>query len=357
MGLYKRKDSQFHWMSYTVAGKRILESTETTNKKLAETIYAKRLMEVMEGKWFERKVPEDVAMGELIERYMQEVSPNCTPSTQERNKYIARNLVQFFGSYRLSQVSPSVVSQYKAKRLQAGYDKQTILRELGVLRRIFNLAIQEWELCERNPVPKALRSLGKIDSGRVRYLNPEEAQKLAVALPSWMRPIVQIARQTGLRRGNLLELTWQQVDFKRRQLTIPKTKNGTAIGIPLTDTAIRILEELQRVRHLHSPWVFCDQEGRCFPPKRASVAFGRACKRAGIKNLRFHDLRHDFASCLVQEGIDINTVKELLGHKDLRMTTRCRHLSPEKLRKAIRVLDREESGDTGRGERVGDRRN
>ena len=96
---------------------------------------------------------------------------------------------------------------------------------------------------------------------------------------------------------------------------------------------------------MHSPYVFCDQEGDPISPKRVSVAFGRACKRAGIENLRFHDLRYDFASHLVQAGVDILTVKELLGHKDLMMTTRYCHLYPEKLRETVLVLDRKESGD------------
>ena len=201
-------------------------------------------------------------------------------------------------------------------------------------------------------MPKALRTLGSVDNKRVRYLSGEELQTLFVALPCWLRPLVRLARHTGLRRGNLLELTRQQVDFKRRLLTIPRTKNGEPIGIPLTETAMKTLTELQRVRHLHSPYVFCDPEGKSFSPDRVSVAFGRACKRAEILDLRFHDLRHDFASSLVQEGVSIYTVKELLGHKDLRMTNRYCHLSPEVLREAVGVLDAREKrlhfGDSGK---------
>ena len=169
-------------------------------------------------------------------------------------------------------------------------------------------------------------------------------QKLTVALPSWMRPIVTIARHTGLRRSNILELTWPQVDLGRKVIIIPKTKNGSPIGIPLTETTVKTFAEVQKVRHLHSSYIFCDTEGKPHSPYKVSVAFKRATRRAGIANLRFHDLRHDFASSLVQAGVDIHRVKELLGHKDLRMTIRYCHLSPENLSDAVKVLDEKERG-------------
>jgi len=339
MGLYKRKDSKFHWMSFQVDGKRLSESTGTANKKLAEQIHAKRLTEITEGKWFNKTAISDVAMSEVLDRYMKEVSPNLAPSTDFRNSQVVKKFKAFFGDTLLKDVSTSLVSKYKAICLEKEYSKDTILKELNVLRRVFNVAIQEWELCKENPVSKVLRTLGKTDNKRVRYLSAEELQRLTVALPSWLRPIVTIARHTGLRRRNILELKWSEVDLGRRVIMIPKTKNGEAIGIPLNQIALKTLSEVQRVRHLLSPYVFCDREGKPLSPFRVSMSFKRAKERAKIENLRFHDLRHDFASGLVQSGVPIHTVKELLGHKDLRMTIRYCHLSPENLREAVNVLD------------------
>lgn len=344
MGLYKRKDSQFYWMGFRINGKKVSESTGTTNKKLADQIHAKRLVEIAEGKWFGKVATPNVTMAEVLARYLKEVSPNLSPTTDQRNVQMVKNLEAFLGNSLIKDVTPSLVSRYKANRLEKDYSKDTIVRELGLLRRVFNIAIQEWELCKENPVSKVLRTLGKVDNKRVRYLSPQELQRLTVALPSWMRPIVTIARHTGLRRSNILELTWPQVDLSRRAIIIPKTKNGSPIGIPLTETAVDTLTEVQKVRHLHSPYVFCDQEGKPYSPYRVSVAFKRATKRAAIENLRFHDLRHHFASSLVQSGIDIHRVKELLGHKDLRMTIRYCHLSPENLSDAVKVLDVRERG-------------
>jgi integrase len=137
---------------------------------------------------------------------------------------------------------------------------------------------------------------------------------------------------------------WEQVDFERSVIVIPKTKNGDPIGIPMNQTVVKTLQDRQRIRYLRSPYIFCDSSGNPYSPFKVSMAFRRACKKAGIENLRFHDLRHDFASSLVQSGVAIQIVKELLGHRDLRMTVRYCHLLPENLREAVNVIDKKESG-------------
>jgi len=344
MGLYKRKGSQFYWMTYKLDGRKLFESTRTQNRKLAEKIYAKWVTDILEGKWFERKTVKDVTMSEVLDRYMSEISPSLSATTHARNEQIMSTFKASLGSLMVKDVTPSVISRFKADRIKEDYSRETVLRELGLLRRIFNIAIEEWELCKENPVRKVLKTLGKIDTKRVRYLSPEELRNLYVVLPSWLRPIVTIARHTGLRRGNILELTWEQVNIQRKVLVISRTKNGDPIGIPLTETALMTLADLQKIRHLHSSYVFCDKEGKPYSPNMVSVAFKRACKRAEINNCRFHDLRHDFASNLIQAGVDIYTIKELLGHKDLRMTVRYSHLAPENLRSAVSVLDEKEKG-------------
>lgn len=344
MGLYKRKDSPVWWMSFRHKGRRRFESTGTKNRKLAERIHAKKLTEILEGKWFNEKKAEPVSMDELLTRYEKKISPLLSPTTHDRNQQMIKNLRGFFGKYQVSEMCAPVVSRYKEKMLGEEYSKETIVRELGLLRRIFNIAIHEWEVCETNPVPRVLRTLGKVDNKRVRYLDPEEVQKLMVALPTWLRSIVMVTRHTGLRRSNILNLTWDQVDLSRKVIIIGKTKNLEPLGIPLTETVCKVLAEQGKVRHLNSPYVFCDESGAPYDLCRVSVAFRRARKKAGIENLRFHDLRHDFASSLVQAGVDIYRVKDLLGHKDLRMTVRYSHLAPENLRDAIKVLDEKTSG-------------
>lgn len=179
----------------------------------------------------------------------------------------------------------------------------------------------------------------KVDDERVRYVTPEEAQGLRFTLPAWLKPIVIIASQTGLRQGNILQLTMPQLNFKLDLIIVPKTKNGKPVAIPMTgivrDTLLRVLQE----RRIASPYVFCDEFGKPHSGKKVSMSFKRACERAGIKDLRFHDLKHDFATALVQAGIDLYRVQKLCGHKDQRMTQRYAHLLPETLREAIKVIE------------------
>lgn len=130
MGLYKRKDSQFYWMFYRINGRRKFESTGTKNKKLAEKIYSKVSTEILEGKWFDKKVSGSITLNELIDRHMREISPNLASTTHCRNAQISKNLKSFFGQYLLKDISTSLVSQYKVKnageRLQQGNHPERI---------------------------------------------------------------------------------------------------------------------------------------------------------------------------------------------------------------------------------------
>jgi len=189
--------------------------------------------------------------------------------------------------------------------------------------------------------------------GRVRYLTGEEMERLLEACDpeslrknpqnvgrtfskmtdAYLKPIVQIALHTGMRRGEIMGLRWKDVDLKERRITLEKTKNNERRVVPLNETIYEILRSLPV--HLHSEMVFPDINGNML-----TVAFKRACRRAGISDFRFHDLRHTCASYLTMGGINLRTVQTLLGHKDLRMTMRYSHLSPEYLKEAVTTLEK-----------------
>ncbi len=165
--------------------------------------------------------------------------------------------------------------------------------------------------------------------GRVRYLSPEEREKLLNAL----RLYILAALQTGARRGELLGLVWRDVDLRSRTLTFLITKSGDARTVPLTDTLRDALQALPRP---------LDAEAHVFPEREPNVlsrAFARLVERLGIKNLRFHDLRHDAASTLTMAGVPQRAVMAILGHRDPRMTMRYQHFTPGHLRDAARALD------------------
>ena len=330
--------------------RRVRESTGTTNHRKAERVCARRLNELYDERLGNAPVARHT-FGELVEVYKADYLPRLKDTA--RTKGILKRFLGFFGpETELADIGERI-GGYEAHRARAKRPPvaATLVKELGVLRRVFNVAKKRLRWVTENPVDRV--ELPVVENDRVRYLDAGELQRLFVALPGWLRPIATLARHTGLRRANLLELCWPQIDLQRRTLYVLKTKSGAPLGLPLTDTAMKVLKERSRVRHLSAPYVFCDRVGEPFKGFNVSKTFERTCKKAGIKNLRFHDLRHDFASCLVQAGVDLNRVRELLGHKDLRMTLRYAHLAPENLRSAVEVLDDLERSRFGHNEKKG----
>jgi integrase len=175
----------------------------------------------------------------------------------------------------------------------------------------------------------------RADNRRLRYLSHEEMPRLLSAADEILRPIVLVGLHTGLRRGELFSLTWQDVDFRLGVLRVLHSKNGEQREIPMSDTLRATLQALPR--RLASDYMFPGKTGHGVVDIRKR--FHRALQEAAIQGFRFHDLRHTFASHLVMAGVDLMTVKEFLGHKDLKMTLRYAHLASDYKRAAISRLD------------------
>lgn len=334
--LYKR--GKVWWVKIKTDGEVIRESTGTSSKELARKIEVKLLNEVAEGRWFEKNPAEIVLFREVWERYMVEEARYLAKGTYERAVQCAKNFLPRIGELALKDVTPSVLSSYKAKRLGAGLKPATVAKELQFIRRVFSLCKREWQMVKQSPFE--FFKMPSADEQRVSFLEPGQFENLLVSAPAWLTPIITLARYTGMRRGNILELTLSQVDMQNRVINLDRTKNGDRLKIPLTDSAFKVLHDVRQTRvfPLHCPFVF-HEDGKPYSPDKVSVAFKRTCKRAGVENFRFHDLRHDFASNLVQKGNDLYVVQRLLGHRDGRMTQRYAHLKVENLREAVGTLD------------------
>jgi len=189
-----------------------------------------------------------------------------------------------------------------------------------------------WGALKDSPL-KGMKGL-KEAPGRLRYLAPEETAKLLTAChtPLYLRPIVELAMHTGMRRSEILALRWSQVDVRRRTITLSHTKNNERRVIPINDTVAAVLKSWPRA--VGTDEVFPGLNG-----PMVTRAFWRACRKAGVSNLRLHDLRHTFASYLAMGGYNLRTIQQLLGHKDLRMTSRYSHLSADHLQQAVKSLD------------------
>jgi integrase len=195
----------------------------------------------------------------------------------------------------------------------------------------------KWGKANENPV-KHVR-LFREDNGRTRFLTEEEEVRLLVHCGPYLRPIVIAALHTGFRKSELLSLRWKHIDFQHQLVTAEAAyaKNGETRSIPMT---VLLTETLQAIRIHGDPtaYVFLTHEG--MPYRDISTAFTTAIRRAALLDFTFHDLRHTFASRLVMAGVDLTTVKELMGHKTIAMTLRYAHLAPGHKRAAITVLDR-----------------
>ena len=336
MGLYKKNSSQFYWMSFRVNSRRIFESTETTNKKMAEKIYAKRLTEITEGKWFPNEARKRT-FEEVKERYMAEHSKIYkTLKSSRRDEGAFKCLSNIFGSLMLAEITSAKISDYQSLRIREGVKPATILRELSILRHAINLAVQ-WEWVEKNPFSKV--KLEQPNNKIERWITIEEEKRLLDASLPWLKDIIIFALNTGMRQDEILSLQWSQVDLFRRTVSLLITKNKEKRTTPLNQTVYELLKDNSKVRHI-SGYVFPSQAGTKIDASNLLKTFYSARKRADLEDVRFHDLRHTFATRLVQAGVDLSVVKELLGHKSITMTMRYAHHNPESLRHGVEVLDR-----------------
>ncbi len=363
MGVYKPKGSKVWWMSYTHLGRPYRKNTGASNKKLAERIFHKTKNELAESKHFPVQQEDTISFDQMMQRYLEEIVPDKAPSTQGDEQRFAKTLTQFFGGNLLIQITPDLVAQYKQERrrmyaakwqrrlkkkskvkikAEQGKDfgKRTINRELGLLSAVFNQAIKVWRYCNFNPVSCVKREK---ENKRVKFFTDEDFGKIFDHLSDWVQPLVLLAKNTGLRRANIVNLKWSQVNLSQRVIVLEAEvmKNSTSLGLPLNDQAMQVIvaQKAKRIRPICQVYVFSKQNGEPYTGWGVTRAFKRACRKAGTPDYRFHDLRHDFCSQLVQKGVDLYAVKELAGHSEISTTQRYAHLSPDRLRKAVEVLD------------------
>ena len=333
MGIYKR-GRIWHMSFLTKNGIQIRKSTNTSSNKLAKDIFAKVKSEVAEGKWLDVSTEERVTFKELTDRYMEEHS-RVKKKSSKRDELSLSYLNPFFGDLTLAEVTPQLISRYKSTRLLAGAKPATLNRELALAKHAFNLALKEWEWCTVNPFSRV--KMEKENNARDRVLTYGEEDSLLNACPKWLRDIVEFALNTGARMGEILELTWKDVDLFRRVVVIHQGKTEQNKTIPLTPTAMDVLK--RRVRHIRTSLVFPSVNGTRITNTNLGRAFRKALKRAGIEGFRFHDLRHTFASRLAMAGKDLYVIQKLLGHREPRMVQRYAHHSVESLRSGIEGLE------------------
>ncbi|WP_244470846.1 tyrosine-type recombinase/integrase [Microvirga massiliensis] len=261
-----------------------------------------------------------MTVGDLLRRYSETITPTKRGAGPEQ--YRLRTLLAHGLSYvTLSKLSPAAVAQYRDDRLKL-VKPGTVRRELAILQHCFELARKEWGLpITANPVQQI--TLPEPQKARERRLEADEGQCLASSLATtsvwYLRPLVLLAIETGMRRGELLSIRWRDVDMTARTVRILKTKNGHPRTIPLTPKALEVLASLTRT------------DERVFPvtPNAVRLAWERLRRRAGLPDLRLHDLRHETVSRFFEYGLTVPEIALISGHRDQRMLSRYTHLRPE----------------------------
>lgn len=258
------------------------------------------------------------------------------------------HLLPSFGRARLNAIKDIQITQFLQEKITRGYKPGYCNRFLVLLGFIFNLAMK-WEIpgVTRNPVQNVqrLKNPHQIE----RFLKEEEAVRLMETIKSSPNPLlkffVTLALMTGARKRELLDAKWEDFDFGRRVWVIPMTKSGKPRHVPLIDDAIQTLFQLKdflptlliQRSFLDVPYVFPNPKtGKPF--NSIFHSWDTARKLAGLEDLRIHDLRHSFASALVNKGVPIYDVQKLLGHQNIRTTERYAHLAPERLRQSASLV-------------------
>lgn len=318
-----RKRSNGHWQARVRKANQSI--TKTFINKVDAERWAKQVeVELDKGSFVNLGIAERTTFAEIIERYIDEVLPTMRGGKADfiRLKALARRPI---AKLNMVALTPQKIAQHRDERLKE-VAPATVIRELSYFSSIITCARKEWGININNPV--ALVARPKNPQGRSRILDAAETNALFEALrPTgrrsiWMLPLVRLALETAMRRSELLGLRWEHIDLGRRTIFLQLTKNGTSRTVPLSTQAIQILGEIPR-----------NLDGRVFPVTHevVSQAFNRARKQAGIKDVRFHDLRHMAITNLAEKLPNLIELSAVSGHKSLAMLKRYYHPRAELL--------------------------
>jgi integrase len=268
-----------------------------------------------------RKEAESTTLQNALERFEEEFLDGYAQPKQikSRIKIIKERPIALMP---LASIRGKDVADFIKSREEEGRASQTILHEVNLISRVFEISRKDWGMESlHNPTQRVNKP--KQNKGRTRRLEKGEEKELLEKAPEELKPIILLALETAMRRGEIAMMRWEHVDLKKRYVHLPKTKNGEARSVPLSPVALDILKSIPR-----------QIKGDVFllHPDTISKWFRSAADDAGLTDLRFHDLRHEATSRLFENtDLDFMEVKGITGHKSLQMLSRYSHLRAHKL--------------------------
>jgi site-specific recombinase XerD len=328
----KAPGSKIWWICYFDGDGR-KRREKVGRKSDAIDLYRKRKMEALQGK----KLPEKlrapkVSFAELAKDALEYSEAHKLSYADDKVRMA--KLKDWIGQRPADSLSSQEIEHWLVTKA-AGLKPATLNRYRALLSLTYRLGMQNGKVLTN---PARLVRQRKEENGRVRFLSQEEEHSLRTVIQNGYlnhENELDLALNTGLRRGEQYGLTWECVNLELRQLTVARSKNGETRHVPLNDAAINALRSLQASRN-GNPYVFLASDGTRLYSSR--FWFDAAVADAKLSDFTWHCLRHTFASRLVMKGVDLRTVQELMGHKTIQMTVRYAHLAPQHRLAAVQRL-------------------
>jgi len=335
IALNKRGKSGVWFVRYRFNGKRLHYSLGTGDEQAALKMVERIRYELDNSI---HRPHQHMVFDNLLTEYLEWAKNHKADSSYLRDRLSGKYLLHFFIGRRIDQLVLKDGERYQQLRLDGKlningisqkhvYSRVSINREARLLISMFNKAIA-WGLIEQNPF-RFLKMFK--EEPRERFVKAEEWPILLSASKPALRVIIIFARFTGLRLSEILNVQRKDIDWDLNQITVTKCKNNTPRIVPVNPWLRTLLEKL--LKSLTGDYIFAAD--RLDRDSWVKHGFMKACKKAGIINLRFHDLRHTFASDMINEGVDIATLMKLMGHKTIQTTLRYAHLYPRLIHEAI----------------------
>ena len=354
MSIIRRLGTPYFWTEFQFEGTRYRQTTRTTNRRKAEAFERRLRQQIYDRVKLGHVDPTPMRFNDAVRRYTTThlLAKSNQPRTAKAEAYLLGRLQALIGDATLlHDITAAVIWSMKETLLIGGSKPATVNRYLATLRAILRMACNEWGTLVRVPPIKLYR----LDNERTRWLREDEEQRLLDACGATpnLHDLVVFLLDTGCRLREATALCWLDVDLPERgrgSVRLMVTKSRRPRGVPLPRRTDELLRALHARRPADEDRVFLVQTVGCRwrgtvpqakPFANPHGAWRRAVRRAGLHDVRMHDLRHTYASRLVQRGVPLMAVSQLLGHASLKMTMRYAHLSSETLRDAVDRLDGE----------------
>ena len=323
MATFRKRNKK--WQAI-VRHKDIGTTTRSFISKANALRWVKEQEERLETGVYGRLEPSRVTLGDLLKRYSQEITPAKRGAETEQRR-LQRLIRDSLSLLTVDQLNSPVIASFRDRRLLNG--NRASQYDLILIRHCLKVAINEWGLMlSSNPVDRV--KMPPSSPARQRRLEVGEFERLKAASDGTRNPhiwpIIVFAIETGMRRSEILGLTWDNIDLERRIAFLPITKNGSSREVPLSARAFEVLRQQQSKKIV-----------RPFPVKANAfrLAWDRLRARAGLVDFKFHDFRHEALSRFFEMGLSIPEVALISGHRDVRMLMRYTHLRAEDLVKKI----------------------